>query len=129
MARDLPYIPPYSLVEVSCRWLQGRFLLRPRKLLNAPIVGVLVLALRGAGISAHVLTTSSNHWHLLVTVPSTGALPRAMRFFQGNVSKQAGRPHRWRGRLWASRYKASIVDSEAQDELQAGEPGWIERSP
>ena len=62
MARDLRYIPPDSLVEVSCRCLQGRFLLRPGKLINALIVGVLVLALRGTGISAHAFTTLSNHW-------------------------------------------------------------------
>ena len=117
MARDLRYIPPGSLVEVSCRCLQGRFLLRPGKLLNALIVGVLVLALRGTGISAHAFTALSNHWHLLVTVPSTGALARAMRFFQGNVSKEVGRIHRWRGRLWASRYKVSIVDSDEASQV------------
>ena len=117
MARDLRYIPPGSLVEVSCRCLQGRFLLRPGKLLNALIAGVLVLALRGTGISAHAFTVLSNHWHLLITVPSTGALARAMRYFQGNVSKEAGRIHRWRGKLWASRYKASIVDSDEASQV------------
>ena len=35
-----------------------------------------------------------------------------MRFFQGNVAKEAGWLHRWRGKLWASRYEASIVDSD-----------------
>ena len=95
MARDPRYVPPHSLVEVSCRCIQGRFLLRPGKLLNALILGVLVLALSGTGIAVHAVSVLSNHWHLLLTVPSTGALARAMRFFQGNVSKEAGRLHRW----------------------------------
>ncbi len=40
MARIPRWVPPNSLVEISCRCIQGRFLLRPSKALNAIFVGV-----------------------------------------------------------------------------------------
>ena len=47
MGRRLRYVPPHSLVEVSCRCIQGRFLLRPGKLSNLLIVGALAKAVEG----------------------------------------------------------------------------------
>lgn len=41
MARDLRYVPPGSLVEVTCRTIQGRFLLRPSRELNEIVYGIL----------------------------------------------------------------------------------------
>jgi hypothetical protein len=61
MAKEPRWIPPYSLVEVSCRCLQGRFLLRPSRLLNTLLLGVLALAIQGTGISVHAISVMSNH--------------------------------------------------------------------
>ncbi len=114
MSRHPRWIEPHSLVELSNRCIQGRFLLRPSKALNLLIVGVLVLALRAAGGKIHAVSVMSNHWHILATLPSTGSMARLMEFFEGNVSKEAGRLHGWRGTLWAGRYKYSrIADDEA----------------
>ncbi len=55
---------------------------------------------------------------MLATVPSIGVLARAMGFFQGNVSKEVGRLHRWRGALWASRYHLSIVTEDGGSQVQ-----------
>ncbi len=41
MPRPLRYVPPDSLVEVTCRTLQGRFLLCPSRDLNEIVLGVL----------------------------------------------------------------------------------------
>jgi hypothetical protein len=112
MAQKPRWIPPNSLVELSNRCIQGRFLLRPSKGLNLLIVGVLVLALRATGARIHSISVLSNHWHILATLPSTAAMARLMEFFEGNVSKEAGRLHGWRGALWAGRYKYSIVDAD-----------------
>ena len=46
MARSLRYVPPGSLVEVSCRTLHGRFLLRPCRDLNEIVLGILGRATR-----------------------------------------------------------------------------------
>ncbi len=70
MARIPRWVPPNSLVEISCRCIQGRFLLRPCKALNAIFVGVLLMALRATGIKVHCEVCQSNHWHILATVPS-----------------------------------------------------------
>ena len=114
MARNPRWIPSNGLVELSNRCIQGRFLLRPSKLLNLLIVGVLVLALRAAGGKIHAISVLANHWHLLATLPSTGAMARLMEFFEGNVSKEVGRLHRWRGSLWAGRYHYTrVADDEA----------------
>ena len=62
MSKKLRYVSPHSLVDLSCRCIQGRFLLRPGELLNQLILGVLVLALRGTKIKVHSFCVMSNHW-------------------------------------------------------------------
>ena len=118
MGRKIRWTPPHALVELSCRCTQARFLLRPSKRLNLLVVGILVRALRETGIRIHAISVLSNHWHMLVSVPSTGALAQAMRYFQGNVSKEAGRLHGWRGSLWASSYHDSIVDDDPVTQVE-----------
>jgi REP element-mobilizing transposase RayT len=117
MGRNIRWTHPYSLVELSNRCIQGRFLLRPSKLLNLLIVGVLAMALRANGIRIHAITVASNHWHILASVPSTAAMARAMGFFGGNVSKEAGRLHKWRGILWQGRYHHSTIDDDEATQI------------
>ena len=117
MSKHPRYIAPHSLVDLSCRCIQGRFLLRPSKLLNELILGVLVLALRGTGIQVHSFCVMSNHWHILASIPSTQAMALAMKFFQANTSKEAGRLHGWRGTLWSSRYKPVPVDDDEASQI------------
>jgi REP element-mobilizing transposase RayT len=117
MSKKLRYVSSHSLVDLSCRCIQGRFLLRPSKLLNQLILGVLVLALRGTNIQVHSFSVLSNHWHLLVSIPSTLGMVLAMKFFQGNVSKEAGRLHRWRGTLWSSPYHDMKVDDDEASQV------------
>jgi hypothetical protein len=117
MSKKLRYTSPHSLVDLSCRCIQGRFLLRPSKLLNQLIIGVLVLALRGTNIQVHSFSVLSNHWHLYASIPSTLAMVLAMKFFQGNVSKEAGRLHGWRGTLWSSPYRDMTVDDDEASQV------------
>ena len=112
MARKPRWTPTHSLVELSNRCIQGRFLLRPSRPLNILIVGVLAMALRANGIRIHAISVASNHWHILASVPSTAAMARAMEFFGCNVSKEAGRLHGWRGSLWVGRYHHATVDGD-----------------
>jgi putative transposase len=117
MSKTIRYVSPHSLVDLSCRCMQGRFLLRPSKLLNQLILGVLVLALRGTNIKVHSFCVLSNQWHLLVSIPSTWAMAQAMKFFQGNTSKEVGRLHRWRGTLWSSPYRPTKVDDDEASQI------------
>jgi len=52
-----------------------------------------------------------NHYHFVV---KTGSVPlwRTMQRLQGNVARKFNRRRRYSGRLWQSRYRARIIDSQ-----------------
>ena len=112
MARPLRYVPPDSLVEVTCRTLHGRFLLRPSRDLNEVICGILGRAARRYRVKVCHFTYLSNHCHLLLRPADARQLARFMGFVNGNLAKEAGRLHRWRERLWGRRYAAIVVSHE-----------------
>jgi len=113
MGRRLRYVQPGGcLVEVTNRTIQGRFLLRPSSKLNKLVVGVLGRAQRLYGVEIHACVVLSNHYHLLLTVESAYQLARFMAYFQGNLAKEAGRLHEWRGPFWHRRYQHVLVSDE-----------------
>lgn len=118
MGRRLRFIPPGGcLVEVTNRTIQGRFLLRPSTELNKLVVGVLGRAQRIYGVEIHACIVLSNHYHMLLTVQSAFQLARFMAYFQGNVAKEAGRLHKWRGPFWHRRYQHVLVSDEEAAQL------------
>lgn len=52
-----------------------------------------------------------NHYHLVLRTGEI-ALWRSMARLQGSFSREFNRRHRFRGRLWQSRYRARVIDSE-----------------
>lgn len=113
MGRRLRFVKPGGcLVEVTNRTIQGRFLLRPSSELNDLALGVLGRAQRLYGVEIHAFVVLSNHFHLLLTVESAYQLARFMAYFQGNLAKEAGRLHRWRGPFWHRRYQHVLVSDE-----------------
>jgi hypothetical protein len=66
MARQLRYIPPGSLVEATCRTIQGRHLLRPGSRFNSLFIGVLARAQRLYRMRVCEPVCLSNHYHLLL---------------------------------------------------------------
>ena len=105
----LRYVPPDSLVEVTCRTIQGRFLLRPSRDLNEIVLGILGRAARRYQVKLCLFVYLSNHCHLLVRAANARQLARFMGFANGNLAKEAGRLHRWRERFWGRRYTAIVV--------------------
>jgi REP element-mobilizing transposase RayT len=75
MARRLRFIPPGSLVEVTCRTMQGRLLLRPSPALRELTLGVLARAARLYPAEVDAFAPLSDHYHLLLTVPTPSASP------------------------------------------------------
>ena len=113
MGRRLRYIPPGGcLVEVTNRTIQGRYLLRPSQQLNELLIGILGRAQRLYGVELHACSVLSNHYHLLLTVKSALQMARFMAYFQGNLAKEAGRLHRWRGPFRHRRYQHVLVSEE-----------------
>ena len=112
MGRPLRFIPENSLVEVTARTLQGRFLLKPSPGWREIFVGVLARAQERYPVRIHGFVCLSNHYHLLVSPLDAYQLAAFMRYLNTNLSKEAGRLHRWRGTLIQRRYRAILVSEE-----------------
>src|SRR5512141_3362991 len=100
MARRLRYLPGGSLVEVTCRTIQSRFLLKPTPGWTEIFVGALARAQRTYPVDVHAFVCLSNHFHLLVSPADARALAGFMRYLLSKLSIEAGRMHSWRGPLF-----------------------------
>ncbi len=120
MGRRLRYLPPEGsgLVEVTCRTIQGRFLLTPSTELNEVILGALGRAqeLYPVGICAFAFT--SNHFHLLLRVESTHRMAQFMGYFNSNLAREAGRLAHWSEKFWGRRYQAIPVSEEEAAQVE-----------
>lgn len=112
MSRRLRFMPPGSLVEVTCRTVQGRLLLRPSPILRDLTLGVLARAARLYPVEVHAFAFLSNHFHLLVTVRDAQRLACFMNYLNSNLAREAGRLIRWREKFWGRRYQAILVSNE-----------------
>jgi REP element-mobilizing transposase RayT len=114
MARALRYVPPETLVEVSAKTAQARFLLRPSEEMNRRLVGILARAKCIYGVRIHAVSCLSNHWHALLSVRDALQLSRFMNYVQSNLAKEAGDLHDWRGPFWGDRYHHVVVTGEPE---------------
>jgi REP element-mobilizing transposase RayT len=110
-------IRPQKLVEVTCRTVQGRFLLRPSPELNRRIVGVLGRAQRLTGLRLHAVVFASNHYHLLASPDHPKQLVDFMRHVQSNIAREAGELHDWPEKFWARRYRDIPVSDEPHAQI------------
>jgi len=105
------------MVEVTCRTLQARFLLKPSRHLCELFFGVLAQAQKLYPVKIHAVVCLSTHYHLLITPNDTQELARFMDYFQGNLARKAGRLHRWLGKFWARRYDMIPVSDEPEAQV------------
>jgi REP-associated tyrosine transposase len=115
MSRRLRYFPPDSLVEITTRTLQSRFLLQPTQHFASIVVGILARAREKAPIRIHALGGLSSHLHLLATVDDAEQLAEFMEYANGNIAREALRlvaESGWSGKLWERRYVALPVSDE-----------------
>jgi REP-associated tyrosine transposase len=108
---------PDSLVEITCRVIQRRFLLRPSPRLNALIIGALARAQERYGMKICGFVYLSNHCHLLLRPRSTEQMAAFMREVNFKISKEAGRLHDWEGPLWPRPYTDVQVSHEPEAQL------------
>jgi REP element-mobilizing transposase RayT len=118
VGRRLRYIPEGSLVEVTCRTVQGRFLLKPTCGFREIVIGLLARAQERYPLRIHAFAVLSNHLHLLVSPENAEQLARFMCHFATNLSKEAGRKHQWRGPLLERRYQAIVVSDEEAAQIE-----------
>lgn len=118
MPRRLRFIPPGSLVEVTCRTVQGRLLLSPTPVLRDLTLGVLARAARLYPVDVHAFVFLSNHFHLLLTVPDARLLASFMSYLNSNLAREAGRLIRWREKFWGRRYQAILISDEETAQVE-----------
>jgi REP element-mobilizing transposase RayT len=113
MSRRLRYIPEGGgLVEVTCRTIHSRFLLRPGPELNDLVVGVLGRAQRLYKVRCCAFVFLSNHFHLLAIVEDALQLSRFMGYVNSNLAREVGRLTGWWEKIWSRRYQAIPVSQE-----------------
>jgi REP element-mobilizing transposase RayT len=111
--RKLRFVPEGgALVEVTCRTLHGRLLLRPSPELNAIVIGILARASRLYPVRLVAFAFLANHYHLLLAVDDALALSRFMGYVNSNLAREAGRLADWREKFWSRRYQAILVTQE-----------------
>ncbi len=117
MSRPLRHLPHSSVVEITTRAIQGRFLLRPSPKLTAVLFGIIGRALTRYGILLHAFFFASNHYHLIVTVPDVRSLALFMCYLNSNTAREIGRMFGWKEKVWGRRYRhIEILDEDAQVE-------------
>ena len=91
MSRHLRFVPEGgAFVEVTCRTIQGRRLLRPSQQINDIILGVLGRAQRRYPIEIIAFSLLSSHYHMLLRVDTAKQLADFMGYFNGNVARKLG---------------------------------------
>jgi REP element-mobilizing transposase RayT len=118
--RKLRFVPEGgALVEVTCRTLHGRLLLRPSSELNTIVIGILARASRLYPVRLVTFAFLSNHYHLLLQAKDSFQLSRFMLYVNSNLAREAGRLADWREKFWSRRYQAILITEE--------EPAQVER--
>jgi REP element-mobilizing transposase RayT len=121
VSRRIRYFPPDSLVEVTTRTLQSRFLLPPTRQFARTVVGILAKAQERAPIRIHAIGGLSGHMHILATVDDAEQLGDFMEYANGNIAREALRLVKdsgWSGKLWGRRYVALPVSDEEPAQIQ-----------
>ena len=112
--RQLRFLQPKSLMEVTTRAIQGRYLLRPGPGLRDLLVGILAKARERYDVRVHAVCAMSSHMHLLLTPADAEQLAGFMGYVKTNISKEVGRLHDWPGPMWEGRYHSvAVTDEEA----------------
>ncbi len=124
VSRRLRHVPkgePYengTLVEVTCRTIHGRYLLRPSAELNDIVIGVLGYAQQSCPISICGISVLSNHYHLLAVVKETDELSDFMCLFNSNLAREVARLVGWPDKVWARRYQGIVVSDEEEAQIK-----------
>ena len=118
MGRKLRYIPDGgALVEVTCRTLHGRLLLRPSPELNDIAAGILGRAQRLYPVELILYSLSSNHYHLILWTKDAKRLSEFTGYFNSNLAREVSRLTGWTGKIWERRYQAIPISDEEQAQV------------
>jgi REP element-mobilizing transposase RayT len=119
MARKLRYLPKkQTLLSVTNRTVQGRYLLRPGPTFNNVFLGILGRAQRRHGIRLFAVTVLSNHFHLLLGADDAEKIANFMRDLQSKLAREVNRLTGWRGPVFERRYEMTVVTDEERAQVE-----------
>jgi REP element-mobilizing transposase RayT len=119
MARKLRFIPhARTLISVTCRTVQGRFLFRPGPALNDLVAGVLGRAQRRYETAISAVFVMSSHVHLLLVVDDAQEPAAFMRYFKSKLAREVNRLTGWRGPVFDRRYEMTVVTDEDAAQIE-----------
>jgi len=124
MARKLRYIPEsQTLVFITCRTVQGRFLFRPGSALNDLVLGILGRCQRNYDLTLCAVTALSSHLHLLAVVEDARQIAGFMRDVNSKLAREVSRLTGWQGHVFERRYDMAVVTEE--EAAQVGRLAYI----
>ncbi|HKI02432.1 MAG TPA: transposase [Thermoanaerobaculia bacterium] len=106
------------MVEVTCRTVHGRYLLRPSRNLNEIAVGILARAKRMFNMKICSLIFTSSHYHMILWVKDAEQLANFMGYVNSNLAREAGRLVQWREKFWSRRYRAIVISDEEGAQIE-----------
>jgi REP element-mobilizing transposase RayT len=105
-------------MEVTCRTLHARLLLRPSPELDEIIGGILGRAQRLYPLQLINYVFASNHYHLLVWVQDAERLSQFVGYLNSNLAREVSRLTGWSGKIWEKRYQAIPVSNEEAAQVE-----------
>ncbi len=121
MARKLRFINSSlspTLVFVTCRTLQGRYLFRPGPELNDSFLGILGRVQKRYQMLICGLCVLSSHFHLLLLVEDARQLAGFMRDLKSKLATEVNRLTGWKGTVFARRYDSAVVTDEEGAQIE-----------
>ena len=119
MARKLRCIPETnSLVSITCRTVQGRFLFKPGPDFNLLFLGILGRVQRQHHLILNAVSVLSNHFHILAVPESARQLANFMRDFKSKLAREVNRLTGWSGPVFERRYEMTVVTNEDRAQIE-----------
>ena len=119
MARKLRFLPDNpTLVSITNRTVQGRYLLRPDLVLNDRVLGILGKFQRVHGVRIVMVTVLSTHFHILLIAEDVLRQANFMRDVQATLSREVNRLTGWRGSVFEQRFSAIPVTNEEKAQVE-----------
>ena len=101
-------------VELTFTTSERRFFLRPSKLVNAIIAGVVAVAAQRYDVGIIASVALSNHMHLIVKVRDVEQQGLFAQFVEANIATEINRLLGRRGHFWERRYMAIPIEGRAK---------------
>jgi putative transposase len=117
--RKLRYIPQSrTLVSITNRTIQGRYLLTPGPSFNDLFLGILGRTQRIHEMDIAAVTVLSNHFHIVLIVDDAEEVSSFMRDLQSRTAREVNRLTGWKGSVFERRYEMAVVTGEEAAQVE-----------